>query len=207
MRLKIIEAGEPALRSRARALTLNRLPAPNRAFDRTHERNDARRSWRRRPPRQVGLSLQLVVIEDRSKDPELDSREDLAAERKEAVRFTLIDQTANHSIPLIERSSFQGRLSRPGCRRGSEGPRRACGMSGRARPTRTIEVLGRYARIFKRIASLQGNLISIACTAERFLHSRYSSRFSEGQKLPDTERSQVMGARETPAADLAVCLR
>ena len=91
MRLKIVQAGDPVLRQPARALTLEEIGQPAFAQLMEHMRDtmrDAPGVGLAAP--QIGLSLQVVVIEDRAEYSIGIAPEKLAERQRHAVPFLVL---------------------------------------------------------------------------------------------------------------------
>jgi peptide deformylase len=159
MRLKIVQAGEPVLRQVARALT----PAEIVSADVQRLIADMRETMHDAPgvglaAPQVGLSIQLAVIEDRPVSARDLTPEQLAERERKPVAFHVLIN------PVIEAKSeetvefFEGCLSMAGY--AAVVPRarevRVTYLDEQARP-HTVEARGWYARILQHeIDHLQG---------------------------------------------------
>ncbi len=159
--MTIVQAGDPALRQTARALTRDEiLSARIRDLIASMKQSmrDAPGVGLAAP--QVGQSLQLAVIEDRPEYTRDWSQKQLAERERNSVEFHVI---VNPKLTLIGDESvefFEGCLSLPGLM--ALVPRRRqvrveC-LDDQARP-RIIEATGWYARILQHeIDHLFGNL-------------------------------------------------
>jgi peptide deformylase len=161
MRLKIVQAGEPVLRSEARALTSEEITGEEiqrLIRDMQETMHDAPGVGLAAP--QVGLPLQLAVIEDREELLRTLPVEELAEKERRPVPFHVI---INPELSLLgdEKVEFQeGCLSLAGY----------CAFVPRARRIRvayldergerqSVEASGWYARILQHeIDHLQGTL-------------------------------------------------
>lgn len=110
--LRIVQAGHPVLRQRARALTVEEIRAPDTA--RLIE--EMRETMRDAPgvglaAPQVGLPLQLVVIEDRPEYIERGDPDEMKARERTTVPFQVL---INPRLTVIDRQPvelFEGCLS------------------------------------------------------------------------------------------------
>src|ERR1700737_3875559 len=161
MRLKIVQAGEPALRAHARQLTREEITA-----DKIQRRiRDMRAAMRDAPgvglaAPEVGVTIQLAVIEDREELLTSLPPQELAEKERQAVPFHVI---INPEITLLgdDRADFyEGCLSLSGF---SAVGRRARGvrvayLDEHGEP-QSVEAFGWYARILQHeIDHLRGTL-------------------------------------------------
>jgi peptide deformylase len=115
MILKIRSAGEPVLRSRAKPLRPEEILLPS-----TRELIDAMRETMHDAPGvglaapQVGVPLQLAVIEDREENMKELSRETLAERERKPVPFHVIINPVLTLESPAEIEFFEGCLSLPG---------------------------------------------------------------------------------------------
>ena len=115
MILKIRSAGEPVLRGRARPLTPQEILLPS-----TQELIAAMRETMRDAPGvglaapQIGLPLQLAVIEDREENLKDLSREALAERDRKPVAFEVIINPVLTLASAPDVEFFEGCLSLPG---------------------------------------------------------------------------------------------
>jgi peptide deformylase len=113
--LKIRAVGEPVLRTRAKALQPEEIRLPS-----TQELIEAMRETMRDAPGvglaapQVGLPLQLAVIEDREENMKDLSREVLAERERKVVPFHVIINPVLTLESPAEIEFFEGCLSLPG---------------------------------------------------------------------------------------------
>jgi peptide deformylase len=112
MRLKIVQAGEPVLRQAARALSAEEIRMPATRELLTHMREtmrDAPGVGLAAP--QIGLGIQLAVIEDRPEYMTGVAPEALAARERSAVEFFALfnPRIVNYSEDTVE--FFEGCLS------------------------------------------------------------------------------------------------
>jgi len=112
MKLKIVQAGEPVLRERGRELTKDEIKSPE-----VQRLIELMRDTMREAPGvglaapQVGVSIQLAVIEDQPEYLAHHSAEELAALQRSAVPFHVI---INPKLTLLGNESaqfFEGCLS------------------------------------------------------------------------------------------------
>jgi peptide deformylase len=166
--LKIVQVGDPVLRQRARALSPDEIRSRE-----TRKLIDARRQAMCDAPGvglaapQIGLSLQIAVIEDREEYLEDVREEDLAARERKAIPFHVLINPTLEERPARPKDSgpevvqfFEGCLSLDGF----------TALVPRARHVRvscldehgkrkTIEASGWYARILQHeIDHLNGRL-------------------------------------------------
>ena len=188
MRLKIVQAGEPVLRNRARALTPDEIAstAIQQLIDHMKETmRDAPGVGLAAP--QVGLSLQLAVIEDSEEYLKAVPPNDLAERERGPVEFHVLINpriTANSERSV---EFFEGCLSLVGF--SAVVPRAhsvrvecldECGQS------RTIEASGWYARILQHeIDHLHGNLYIDRMRSRTFSSLDNFSRFWKGKSVQE----------------------
>jgi len=162
MLLPIVHAGEPVLRQQARALS----PQEIRSKEIQKLIEHMRETMREAPgvglaAPQIGLSLQLAVIEDRKQYHKEIAPEQLALRERRPVPFHVV---VNPRIRIVEEHQiaefFEGCLSLPGYFAlvpRSRSVRVEC-LDQRGNP-KTIEASGWYARILQHeIDHLHGNL-------------------------------------------------
>jgi peptide deformylase len=162
MLLPIVHAGEPVLRQQARALS----PPEIRSKEIQKLIEHMRETMRQAPgvglaAPQIGLSLQLAVIEDRKQYHKEITPEQLALRERRPVPFHVV---VNPRIRIVEEDRiaefFEGCLSLPGYFAlvpRSRSVRVEC-LDQRGNP-KTIEASGWYARILQHeIDHLHGNL-------------------------------------------------
>lgn len=184
MRLKIVQTGDPVLRQAARALTETQI-----ASDDTQELIAHMRETMRDAPGvglaapQVGVSLQIAVVEDKEEYLKDISPEQLAERERDPVPFHVI---INPTITVEPDSSvdfFEGCLSLPGF----------SALVPRARRVRVecvdeygapkiIEASGWYARILQHeIDHLRGNLYIDRMRTRTFTSLDNWNRFWKGK--------------------------
>lgn len=155
--LEIVQAGHPVLRQVARPLSLDEIEHPD--FRRLVE--DMRETMRKAPgvglaAPQVGLGLQLAVIED----PASGSDEDNRARERSPVPFLVLVNPTLHLEPSEPLTFFEGCLSVRGW--AAKVPRarrvRVEALDHKGQPI-TIRAQGWYARILQHeIDHLNGTL-------------------------------------------------
>lgn len=191
MILKIRTAGEPVLRERARALRMDELSLPG-----TQELIDGMRETMRDAPGvglaapQIGLPLQLAVIEDREDYMRDISRDSLKERERKAVPFHVIINPVLTLESTAEIEFFEGCLSLPGFVALVPRARHVkveC-LDEKGRP-KTIKASGWYARILQHeIDHLTGALyvdrmrsVSL-CSIENF------NRHWKGKPIADVKK-------------------
>jgi len=115
MKLKITSAGEPILRQRANALTLAEIRGEEiqQLIQHMHETmNDAPGVGLAAP--QVGVPLQLAVIEDKQEYMSGLTPEHIAERERQPVPFRVIINPVLHVVGAAEVEFFEGCLSVPG---------------------------------------------------------------------------------------------
>jgi len=188
MRLKIIQAGEPGLRGQARQLTREEIIADE--IQRLIR--DMRETMRDAPgvglaAPQVGMALQLAVIEDRD---ELLSRlpvEELVEKEREAVPFHVI---INPKISLLgdETADFyEGCLSLTGFSAVVPRARRVrVAYLDERGEAQSVEASGWYARILQHeIDHLRGALYIDRMNSRTFSSVDNWNRFWKGKPVRD----------------------
>ena len=162
MILPIVHAGEPVLRQQARALS----PQEIRSKEIQHLISHMRETMRGAPgvglaAPQIGISLQLAVIEDRKEYLKDVSAEQLKLRERRPVAFHVVINPRIHSNNEDQTAEFfEGCLSLPGFFAivpRSHGVRVEC-LDHRGN-SKTIDASGWYARILQHeIDHLHGNL-------------------------------------------------
>ena len=194
MRLKIVQVGEPVLRMRARELSPDeiRMEETQQLIDHMRETmHDAPGVGLAAP--QVGLPLQLAVIEDRPEYLAGVPPEKLAERERSAVPFvTLINpRIVEHSGDPVE--FFEGCLSLAGF---SALVKRSRGVTVEyldelAQPQR-IEARGWYARILQHeIDHLSGTLYIDRMEPRSFMHIDNLTRY--WKDLPIARVREALG--------------
>lgn len=194
MLLPIVHAGEPVLRQQARALS----PQEIRSKEIEALIGHMRETMRGAPgvglaAPQIGLSLQLAVIEDRKEYHKEVSAEELKLRERRPVPFHVvinprIHDTKDHQIAEF----FEGCLSLPGFFAvvpRSRAVRVEC-LDHRGNP-KTIDASGWYARILQHeIDHLGGNLYIDRMHARSFSSIKNWEKFWKGKPINEV-RSQL----------------
>jgi peptide deformylase len=188
MRLKIVQSGEPVLRAQARQLTREEIIADE--IQRLIR--DMRETMRDAPgvglaAPQVGVPLQLAVIEDREELLSNLPSQELAEKERQAVPFHVI---VNPEITILEddRADFyEGCLSLAGF--SAVVPRarrvRVAYLNERGEP-QCVEASGWYARILQHeIDHLRGTLYIDRMESRTFTSLDNWSRFWKGKAVRD----------------------
>jgi peptide deformylase len=192
MRLKIVQAGEPVLRAQARRLTREEIISDE--IQRLIR--DMRETMRDAPgvglaAPQVGVTLQLAVIEDREELLSSLPAEELAEKERKAVPFHVI---INPEITLLgdARADFyEGCLSLPGFSAVVARARRVrvAYLDQRGVP-QSVEASGWYARILQHeIDHLRGTLYIDRMETRTFTSLDNWSRFWKGKPVQDVVES------------------
>ena len=188
MLLPIVHAGEPVLRKQARALS----PPEIRSKEIQRLIAHMRETMRQAPgvglaAPQVGLSLQLAVIEDRREYHKEVNAEQLELRERRPVAFHVVINPLirdTKEVPIVE--FFEGCLSLPGFFAlvpRSRSVRVEC-LDHRGH-SRTIEASGWYARILQHeIDHLRGNL---------YIDRMHSRSFSSMQNWEKFWKSKPIG--------------
>ncbi|HZR28604.1 MAG TPA: peptide deformylase [Terriglobales bacterium] len=151
MRLKIVQAGDPVLRQQARALRADEI----RSRDMQELIEHMKETMRDAPgvglaAPQIGLSLQLAVIEDREEYAKDIAAEQLRERERKAVPFHVIinPKISSTSGPLVE--FFEGCLSLAGfCALVPRSSAVRVEYLDEKGTARAIEASGWYARILQ----------------------------------------------------------
>jgi peptide deformylase len=188
MRLKIVQAGEPVLRAHARQLTREEITSDE--IQRLIR--DMRETMRDAPgvglaAPQVGVTIQLAVIEDRQELLSSLSPQELADKERQAVPFHVI---INPEITLLgdDRADFhEGCLSLSGF--SAVVPRagrvRVAYLNEHGEP-QSVEASGWYARILQHeIDHLRGTLYIDRMETRTFTSLDNWSRFWKGKPVRD----------------------
>jgi len=188
MRLKIIQAGEPVLRAAARQLTREEIKGDEiqrLIRDMQETMRDAPGVGLAAP--QVGVSLQLAVIEDRDELLSSLPAEELAEKERKAVPFHVI---INPEITLLgdDRADFyEGCLSLSGFSAVVPRARRVhvAFLDEYGQP-QSVEASGWYARILQHeIDHLRGTLYIDRMESRTFTSLDNWSRFWKGKPVRD----------------------
>lgn len=188
MRLKIVQAGEPVLRAHARQLTREEITSDE--IQRLIR--DMRETMRDAPgvglaAPQVGVTIQLAVIEDREELLSSLPPQELAEKERQAVPFHVI---INPEITLLgyDRADFhEGCLSLSGF--SAVVPRarrvRVAYLNEHGEP-QSVEASGWYARILQHeIDHLRGTLYIDRMETRTFTSLDNWSRFWKGKPVRD----------------------
>lgn len=186
MRLKIVQAGEAVLRGRARPLTPEEIASDEiqrLILDMRDTMRDAPGVGLAAP--QVGIPLQLAVIEDKEEYLKGISPEELQERERQPVPFQVI---VNPTITVTSEKTldfFEGCLSLPGFSAvvpRAQSVRVEC-LDERGQP-RTIEASGWYARILQHeIDHLLGNLYIDRMRTRTFMSLDNFARFWKGKPV------------------------
>jgi peptide deformylase len=188
MRLKIIQAGEPVLRAQARQLTREEIVGDEiqrLIRDMQETMRDAPGVGLAAP--QVGLALQLAVIEDREELLNSLPAEELEEKERKAVPFHVI---INPELTLLgdERADFyEGCLSLSGFSAVVSRARRVrVAYLDEHGESQSVEASGWYARILQHeIDHLRGALYIDRMQSRTFTSLDNWSRFSKGKPVRD----------------------
>lgn len=189
MLLPIVHAGEPVLRQQARPLS----PKEVKSKEIQKLIEHMRETMRGAPgvglaAPQIGLSLQLAVIEDRKEYHKEVSPEQLTLRERRPVPFhVLINPKVHEAEHDNTVEFFEGCLSLPGFF--ALVPRfravRVECLDEHSRP-RTIEASGWYARILQHeIDHLHGNLYIDRMHSRSFTSTENWEKFWKGKPIPD----------------------
>ena len=190
MRLKIIQAGEPVLREQARLLTPEEICGAE-----TQRLIDEMRDAMREAPGvglaapQVGLSLQLAVIEDREDLLKGFSADDLAERERRPVPFHVIINPVIAYLSDEKKNFYEGCLSLPGF--SAVVPRartiRVQYLDERAEP-QFVQASGWCARILQHeIDHLRGALYIDRMLSRTFTTLDNWTRFHKGKLIPQSQ--------------------
>lgn len=195
MQLPIVRAGEPVLRQQARALSPPEIKSKEiqKLIEHMRETMRAAPGVGLAAP-QIGLSLQLAVIEDRKEYHKDVSAEQLALRERRPVPFhVLINPRIQRPVDdgqMVE--FFEGCLSLPGFFAlvpRSRNVRVEC-LDGSGRP-KTIEASGWYARILQHeIDHLRGNLYIDRMHSRSFSSTENWEKFWKGKPIENV-RSEL----------------
>jgi len=190
MRLKIMQMGEPALREEARLLMPEEILS-----EETQRLIDEMRDAMRDAPGvglaapQIGLPLQLAVIEDREDLLKSFSAEDLAERERRPVPFHVIINPVIAYSSDDKKNFYEGCLSLPGF--SAVVPRartiRVKYFDGRAEP-QFVQASGWYARILQHeIDHLHGALYIDRMLTRTFTTLDNWSRLHKGKPIPQSQ--------------------
>lgn len=186
MRLKILQVGEQVLRQKARPLTAEEICSPS-----TQQLIEMMRETMRDAPGvglaapQVGMPLQLAVIEDQAEYMKGMSPEEIKERERAPVRFQVI---INPSIAIVENTAaefFEGCLSVAGF--SALVPRartvRVRCLNERGEPIE-INARGWYARILQHeIDHLHGRLYTDLMDPRTFMTTTNYARYWKDQAI------------------------
>jgi peptide deformylase len=189
MLLPIVRAGEPVLRQKARPLSPKEIKSKEIQKLIEHMRETMRKApgvGLAAP--QIGVSVQLAVIEDRKEYHKEVSAEQLALRERQPVPFHVVinpriqPADGNHAVEF-----FEGCLSLPGFFAlvpRSRAVRVEC-LDERGR-AKTIEASGWYARILQHeIDHLYGNLYIDRMHSRSFSSTENWEKFWKGKPISD----------------------
>ena len=189
MLLPIISSGDPVLRQQSRALS----PIEIKSKEVQNLIEYMRETMRNAPgvglaAPQIGVSLQLAVIEDRKEYHKEISKEQMALRERRPVPFHVIINPRIHSVSDDqEMEFFEGCLSVPGffgLVPRTRGVIVEC-LDQRGHP-KTIQASGWYARILQHeIDHLHGNLYVDIMSARSFSSIENWEKFWKGQPIGD----------------------
>ena len=188
MRLKIVQAGEPVLRAQARRLTYEEIIS----VEMQRLIRDMRETMRDAPgvglaAPQVGVALQLAVIEDREELLSTLPAQELTEKKRQPVPFHVI---INPEITLLgdDRADFyEGCLSLAGFSAVVSRARkvRVAYLDEQGKP-QSVDASGWYARILQHeIDHLQGMLYIDRMESRTFTSLDNWSRFWKGKPVRD----------------------
>jgi peptide deformylase len=190
MRLKIMQTGEPLLREEARLLT----PAEILSEETQRLVEDMRDAMRDAPgvglaAPQVGLPLQLAVIEDREDLMKIFSAEDLVERERRPIPFHVIINPVIVYLSDERRNFYEGCLSLPGF--SAVVPRartiRVEYLDERAEP-QFVQASGWYARILQHeIDHLRGALYIDRMLTRTFTTLDNWTRLHKGKPIPQSQ--------------------
>ena len=192
MRLKIVQAGEPVLRAQARRLTREEIISDEiqrLIRDMQETMRDAPGVGLAAP--QVGLALQLAVIEDREELLSSLPPQELAEKERKAVPFHVIINPEITPLGDARADFYEGCLSLSGF--SAIVPRargvRVAYLDEHAEP-QTVEGFGWYARILQHETDhLRGTLYIDRMESRTFTSLDNWSRFWKGKPVRDVVES------------------
>jgi peptide deformylase len=192
VRLKIVQVGEQVLRQRARPLSREEIALP----ETQHLIVSMRETMRDAPgvglaAPQVGLPLQLAVIEDRSEYTQNIAAERLAERERKAVDFQVLinPRIVDQSTEQVE--FFEGCLSLAGFSALVKRSRQVIVeyWDERGEPRR-IEAQGWYARILQHeIDHLYGHLYIDRMEPRSFMSTDNLGRYWKDMAIPELRRT------------------
>ena len=188
MRLKIVQAGDPVLRQTARLLS----PQEIASDDIQRLIQDMQETMRDAPgvglaAPQIGLPLQLAVIEDREELVRALPPEEIAEKERRPVPFHVIANPQITHLGCDKRNFYEGCLSLAGF--SAVVPRsrtiRVEYLDGKGEP-RTVEASGWYSRILQHeIDHLCGTLYIDRMHSRTFASVDNWNRFWKGKPIED----------------------
>ena len=189
MLLPIVHAGEPVLRQKARPLSLKELKSRDiqKLIEHMRETMRAAPGVGLAAP-QVGVSIQLAVIEDRKEYHKDISAGQLTLRERRPVPFHVLINPQIHTTAEDQAVDFfEGCLSLPGFFAlvpRSHAVRVDClDQHGKER---TIDASGWYARILQHeIDHLQGNLYIDRMRSRSFSSTENWEKFWKGKQVPE----------------------
>ena len=198
MRLKIVQVGEPVLRQRAKPLSSEEVQSDliRRLIDDMRETMyDAPGVGLAAP--QIGLSLQLAVIEDREEWLRDVAAEQLAERERRAVPFHVIINPKIAESSGGEVDFFEGCLSLDGFSAVVPRARRVrVECLDEQGKSKVIEAAGWYARILQHeIDHLQGNVYIDRMRSRTFTSIDNFNRFWQGKRIEDVRAELGSAAR------------
>jgi peptide deformylase len=202
MKLKIVQAGDPVLRRISRPLTKDEIKSAS-----TQQLIELMRETMRDAPGvglaapQIGESLQLAVVEDRSEYVEALAKAELAERKRSAIDFHVIinpkismssDSEAEFFEGCLSLSGFAGLVSRNlkitvDC------------LNEQGEPTK-IQAEGWYARILQHeIDHLNGRLYIDRMDPRSFSTTENMGRFWHGQSMAQIRSSLALENSSPPS--------
>jgi len=186
MRLKIMQVGEPVLREEARALTPQEIISEETQRliqDMCETMRDAPGVGLAAP--QIGLPLQLAVIEDREDLLKAVPPQELAEKERQPVSFHVIINPEIEKVGKEEAHFYEGCLSLAGfsavVRRARRVRVKYLDEHGKAQ---AVEASGWYARILQHeIDHLHGNLYIDTMRSRTFTSLDNWMRFAKGKAI------------------------
>lgn len=192
MRLKIVQVGDPVLRQAARPLTADEIASSEIQSLIAHMREtmrDAPGVGLAAP--QVGMSLQLAVIEDREEHLKDIAPAQLAERERTPVAFHAVINPRIIEIPGATAEFFEGCLSLTGFSAlvpRTRSVRVEC-LDENGQP-RVIEASGWYARILQHeVDHLRGNLYIDRMRSRTFMSLENWNRYWKGKSLDEARSS------------------
>jgi len=196
MLLKIVQAGHPVLRKKGRALSKKEILSPS-----IQQLIELMRETMRDAPGvglaapQVGLSLQLTVIEDDPGRGEAEEEEGRSAKGRKGVPFHVLVNPKIEATDPTAVTSFEGCLSLPGF--SALVPRargvRVEALNHKGQPVK-IEATGWYARILQHeIDHLHGRLYIDHMLTRSFTTNENVGRYLDGMSVDELKAELGLG--------------